>query len=619
VAFKTMKTSKINDPPVRQWQPPNLAGGVVYTDLPMNLQDNQSPDMLNMWYKEKVLTKRYGQEYLAQEIGAPILSMYDKKFNGFMIFTSSTKMYKCDLSTGTVTQIYASLTASKGSFFTFKNKTTGVSNLYYINGHEFVKYDGTTVTTVKSSAYVPTVLMGRSPTGGGSVLEQYNALGSGFITSFSPNGSSTAYTLPQTNLDATTITCTLSGVAKVEGTDFTVNRTTGVITFTVAPIVGTDTLKVTAYKTSSTLANILACKYAITYGGNNDTRVFMAGDSTTYYYSGLQDPSYFPENQYNNAGVDNTFINGFGKMYGSLIVLKERSLGVVNYQVNNDGSNPSFSYSQMNSAIGCDMPYTIQNINNNLVWCNSYGGVYTLLSDTQIKDEKNVVPLSHNINGNAQRKGLLQELKTDLQNASSIDFYGMYWICIGAKVYAWDYNISPYINSGDLDADQVRLSWFLFNNIKANCWFGVDQNLYLGDTTGNIVHFKNNYTDFGSGINAYWQSKILHFGLFNWYKYILDLRYSTKTDAVTNVTTTYYADNGSRVDNTTDFVGSFNWATFNWTVFTWAVINYAKTFKKTVKIPQTNFFSVKFSNNEIGENLSILDLAITYIQTRLIK
>lgn len=783
MAFKTMKMTTIEDPPVSQWQPPNLAGGVVYTDLPMNLQDNQSHDMLNMWYKEKVLTKRYGQEYYALSgTSLPILTFYDKKFNGYTVFTSGTGMYKID-SLGVVSLIYNSLTASKGSFFTLKNKTTGLSILYYINAYQFIQWDGSIVnllgtdgdcedvskwsldsmttsldssnkvfgsnsikmiltsatgylvkiassfnlnplkyymfsayvkngnatsgvslykdsggggitknsavqsidttkfvrislplapgdlnignafairvngtvgqygyvdgvmineitqveynnasyvpppfttsnipvSTVQSSAYIPTVLMGRAPVGGGTVLEQYNAIGAGFTTSFSPTGTATVFTLPQTNLDATLLTCTSLGVTKVETTDFTVNRTTGLVTFTTAPVLGTDTLKIIAYKTDLVqLGYILGCKYSITFGGNNDTRVFLAGDSTTYYYSGLQDPSYWPENQYNNAGADNTYITGFGKMYDTLVVFKEKSLGVITYLVNADGSNPSFPYGQMNSVIGCDMPYTIQLVNNNLVWCTTYGGVYSLISDTQIKDEKNVRPLSHNINGTIQRPALLQELKTNLQNASSINFYGMYWLCVGSKVYIWDYSISPFANSGDLDQDQVALSWFPQTNINANCFFGVDQDLYYGDLLGNIIHFKNNYTDFGLAINGYWQCKILNFGLFNWFKYILDLRYSTKTDTLTQIMVTYYNDTVSRIDNKTDKVGSGSWV-INWSSYIWSVINYAKTFYKIVKIPQTEFFSVKFSNNNIGENLSILDLTITYIKTRLIR
>ena len=619
MAFKPMKTSHVTDPSPSVWVPPNLSGGINLTDLPQNILDIQCSELLNMWFKEKVPTKRYGQEYYSTGTTGIILSMYEKLYNNCMIYTTSTKMFSINKTTGVKTEIYSTLTASKGTFFTFKNKSTGISILFYCNGHEYVQYNGTTVTTVQSNAYIPTVIMGRGHNGGGTVLEQYNALGAGFINSFTTDGTSTTYPLTQIGLDATTTTCTLLAVTKVEGTDYTVNRTTGIMTFTVAPTAGTDVLKVTAYKSNATtLAYILACKYAITFGGNNDTRVFMAGDSTTYYYSGLLDPTYFPENQYNNAGVDNTNITGFGIQCNTLIVFKERSLGTVNYQVNSDGSNPSFPYARMNSAIGCDMPYSIQLINNKLVWCTTYGGVYTLASETDIKDEKAVRPLSHNINGTIARNGLLQESKSDMSIASSMDFYGMYWLCIGSKVYAWDYSVSPFVDSGNIDQDQVKLSWFIFDSISANCWLGVDQDLYYGDKTGNIVHFKNNYTDFGLSINAYVKIKLLNMGLFNWYKYILDLRYSTKTDVFTQVTTEYFWDDGSRVDNKIDSVGSGSWAT-NWSNYLWSVINYSKTFPKTVKIPNTVNFSAKFSNNIAGQNLSILDIAVTYIQTRLVR
>lgn len=625
--FKTIKVPISTDPSPQEWRPTNLAGGVVWTDLPQNILDSQSPGMLNLWYKEKVLTKRYGQEYYSVGATGAILAMYDKLYNGCMVFTSSTKMYSINKSTGIKTEIYSSLTASKGSFFTFKNKTTGVSILYYINGHEYVQYDGTTVSTVQSHAYIPTVLMGRAPTGGGTVLEQYNAIGAGFTTSFSPNGTATVYTLPQSGLDATLLTCTSLGVVKVEGTDFTVDRVTGLVTFTTVPVTGTDTLKITAYKTDSTqLGYILGCKYAITFGGNNDTRVFIAGDSTTYYYSGLLDPTYFPENQYNNAGVDNTYITGFGVQYNTLVVFKERSLGVVTYQVNTDGSNPSFPYSRMSSAIGCDMPYTIQLISNHLVWCNTYGGVHTLVSDTNIKDEKDVRPISYNIDGTIERPGLLGNTKSDMQNATSIDFYGMYWLCVGSKVYVWDYDVSPYtISTSSSTTYQTpqNLSWFPFDNINANCWLGIDQDLYYGDRTGNIVHFLNSnvnvqldYADFGLPINAYFQTKVLDMGLFDWLKYILDVRYKSKSDVFTNTTVTYLYDGGERVDSKHDTVGTFAWNHFSWATFTWQIVSFAKTFHKQPKIRNTIYFSVKFSNNLIYNNLSILDIAILWIPTK---
>lgn len=501
---------------------------------------------------------------------------------------------------------------AKTQFLSMKGK------LYILDGTNYVEFDGTTFRDVTSIAYIPTVVTGRTPTGGGTTYEQYNRLQAGFKNSFSGTGSATVYYLTQANLDATTVTITVAGATKVEGTDFTVDRVLGTVTFTVAPIAGTDNIIVTAYRTDAAAkAVILACKYAITFGGDNDSRVFLAGDSTTYYYSGLLDPTYFPENNYNNAGVDNTYISGFGKQYNVLVVFKERSMYAVTYSF--DGTTVRFPMALLNDSVGCDMPYTIQLINDRLTWCNTYGGVHTLVS-TLIKDEKNVRPLSENINGTLQNPGLLNETKTDLQNASSSDFFGHYWICVGSKAWVWNYEISPFVDTGDIYKDQRRLSWFPFTNINANCFIGLDGELYRGDrTNGKVVHFKNNYSDFGTAINAYWLSKLLDFNRFDWTKVILELRYRTRSDTYTKVTTEYFDDQGSRIDPQVDVVSSFSWRNLRWDTLVWRVIKYARTMTKRPKIKNTVHFAVKFSNNINAHNLSILDLAILWMLYRKTK
>ncbi|OCZ54311.1 hypothetical protein [Dehalobacter sp. TeCB1] len=615
MAFKQIAMPVTKDPDPNEWRLNQLNGGAVYTDLPQRIRDNQSPDMLNMWFKERALTKRYGQEIFWSGLPGPILQVY-KKFSGYAIIHSGTGLYKGDYSTKTTTLLYNSLTASKGSFFVFKNKDTGASILYYLNGHEYVQYDGTTVTV--PTGYIPLVVTGRAPTGGGNILEQYNRLQPGFKNSFSGNGSATAYTLTLANLDATTVTCTIGGVAKTEGTDFTVNRTTGVVTFTTAPATGTDNVVITAYKTDSAgKAVIMACKYTETFGGNNDSRVFVAGDTTTYYYSGLLDPTYFPEDQYNNAGVDDTKITGFGKQYDILAVFKEQSLYSVTYSF--DGTDVSFPMVQLSDSVGCDMPNTIQLINDHLVWCNTYSGAQ-ILTSTTLKTEKDINPLSENINGTLQNPGLLNESLSDLQNASSIDFFGMYWLCVGSKVWAWDYSITPYTNTGNQYDDQIRLSWFPFDNINANCFFGMNDDLYYGDrTTGQIVHFINNYKDFGLSITAYWRSKLLDFSYFDWTKVILELRFGTKSDTYTTITTKYFYDEDDREDSTKDTIASFRWDNFHWNLFTWRVIRFARTITKRPKIKNTVYFAVEFSNDIAGHNLSILDLAIIWMLYRKVK
>lgn len=705
MAFRPANIPASTDPPPSEWRINALNGGAVYTDLPQRILNNQSPKMLNMWYKERALTKRYGQEYVFDSLGAfPILSNYDKLYKGKVIFTASTKMYSLDLDTGIATEIHTGLTAVKGSFFVFKN-SAGADILYYKCKGDYIQYDGTiakatvevdgatftadiygvkyndydisfadnttegvdinhtaktivvtldfsntpnmdaatwtvlsttgaggtfaftgtftgnvssTGTTASGdgpedvTGYIPLVVTGRESTGGGTVYEDYNRIQAGFKNSFSPNGADTIFTLTQTDLDATTVTSTTGE----EGTDFTVDRTAGTVTFTSAPASGTDSLVITAYKTDADAKTLfMDLKFTATFGGDNDSRVFFAGDSTTYYYSGVSDPTYIPENNYNNAGVDNTYLTGFGKQYGILVAFKERSIYSISYEF--DGTNVRFPLKQINNTIGCDMPYTIQLINDALVWCNTYAGVHTLLS-TDIKDERNVRPLSENINGTLQNPGLLAE--TDLANATSVDYFGHYWICVGNKAWVWNYEITPFVYSGNPLADQQRLAWFPFSGINANCFFGVDQELYYGDrTVGRYIHFINNYKDFDGAIEAYWRSKLLDFDLFDWTKVILEQRFGTKSDTYTKVKTLYIWDDGERYDPTEDIVSTFSWANFHWDLFSWRVIRFARTITKRPKIKNTIYYQTEISNNIAGHNLSVLDLAILFMNYRKVK
>ena len=117
MSFRQMKMPISKEIIPSEWKLEFLNGGVVYTDLPQKILDNQSPLMNNLWFKERTLTKRYGQEYLFTSLGNfPILSTYDKAFNGKVIFTASTNMYSLDLTTKIATLIYSSLTAVKGKY-----------------------------------------------------------------------------------------------------------------------------------------------------------------------------------------------------------------------------------------------------------------------------------------------------------------------------------------------------------------------------------------------------------------------------------------------------------------------------------------------------------------------
>ena len=131
----------------------------------------------------------------------------------------------------------------------------------------------------------------------------------------------------------------------------------------------------------------------------------------------------------------------FIKKLDKLIYLKEDSTNITYDQTQADGSS-GFPISNVNETVGCDMPGSVQLVNNMPIFFNSLNGGYALTSTT-VLGESEVKPLSVNINGNGLRQGLLQESLSDLQNCSSFNDGQKYYLCMptSGKVYVWDYSL----------------------------------------------------------------------------------------------------------------------------------------------------------------------------------
>ncbi len=611
--YKPIQFRNEPEPQVLEWKPPSLGGGICLKDLEQNLLDDQSPRLSNVWFLNQILAKRYGQEWVIPSdiTNKPILTVYEKRYKGNLVFACDTKLYKLDTSTGTATQIYTGLAATKGSFF------VSGGNLYYINGSVYVKYDGTTTTV--TTPYIPTTFTACPPTGGGTALEDENRYGAGQTNKFSGNGTAT-YTLSKQGLDATLVTATVGGVSKVETTDFTVNRTTGQVVFVVSPPTGTNNVYITFYKTNSSIINaFLACTHTILYGDAKETVFFGGNGAGSIYWSDVVLPNYIPLSNTKVMGDTGDDVQGFGIQYDTLVIFKPRTI----YSANKVTTSTlvTFSFAIVNDSIGCDMPYSIQLINNRLTWCNTYGGVYNLTS-TLIKDERNVKPLSDNVNGTDFRPGIFAETISDLQNATSCDWtkYNQYWLCVGSKVYMWDYGLRPYVDSGDLAADQKRLSWWIFNNVNANCFISDGDDLYYGSrTVGNFSHFINQFNDFGSAISSVYRVPLRDFGINDWYKTIKTMTITSRADTNTKINIEYINERDSRVDPQPITLTSFSWQHFSWAAFAWSVINFGKSFTRYPNSKHVLYWSVEFTNNDVGRDLSIINLVVLWMRSKKIR
>ncbi|MEN6317060.1 MAG: hypothetical protein ABFD25_22735 [Clostridiaceae bacterium] len=589
-----------------------LDGGLNVKYRESLISDLQSPYMMNLNADDRgALTKRDGQTEFHTFNGGPVhgLFYYKSKF----ICAHSTKLSSWDGVTETL--LLDGIADNDGVFFIVADI------LLYFNGNGYIQYNGVAAQNVEG--YVPTLTINRQPTGGGTKNEVWNLFSPAFYDSFRGDGTSTAYTLSLSGLDETAVIASIDGgntFDKTEGTHFSVNRVTGVVTWNTAPPDGReltyDNVKIKACKTFAGMVDMVKkCRIVAQYGGgSNDSRIFIAGADlypNVYRYSGLtgnaaNDYRYFPETNYNRIGSDFKYITGFAKYYAKLVIFKEDSIFSVAYTYN-ASTGSSFPVQQLNAQIGCDMPGTVQIINNAPVFCHTQYGAYTMVQTLQ-ENEKNLEPLSGNINGSVFRPGLLDESKADLLAATSVDYDGKYWICAGSKVWVWDYTLSPF----DGRADDM-LKWFPYDNINARCWLINDRTLYHGDRQiGRMTKFIPDYNDYGQPIKAVFRCKLFNFDFPEWLKTITGIWMTTRSGSNTTITLNFYDDNNVLIESRVIKSKSFDLSSFSLDNFTVAVYRFPITIFQKLKQKKIANWQFEVSNNELNKNLSIMSVVIGY-------
>ena len=604
-------------------------GGLNIADLEYDIEDNQSPDMVNMMVENGALQKRYGQVKvkLENEIVGPILAI--GYYGGKYIVQANTSFYEVE--GNKVKTIRENVEGGKGRFFTFNRQ------LLFMNGTLYLCYDENGLHELE--AYVPDVAINMNPDGtNASLIEDYNRLCSKFKNTFNGNGTDKTFKLLVNELQGSEenpkVEC-IVGVDEysygAESKGFTVDWTGGTVTFTEAPPEGINNVIITAtmsVKSSEEyIKSILECRYMYNYGGNNNSRLFVAGNgSSCFYYSDVFDASYFPETQYINVGNGTDDITGFGEQYSTLMVFKPKQVYGVTYSFNETTQKPQFDTYTVNALIGCDCPDTIQMVNNQLTWLNTTYGVCTMASTT-IKDEKNIVYISRNINGGFQ-KGLLQN--ESIKEALAFNFDGKYWICLkNGDIYAWDYRLTPYTNSGYMDKDALRLSWFKFANFVINCAVIVNGQLYFGNKTLLTVDSKalydyipnSNYPNSIEPIRSYYKTKLFDFGYIDYLKTVKRMYVDVRGDTPSLIKIKYITSDvpNGEYDVEDIIIYSRLWDEFTYNTFGYERINFKKEFARNVSMKKINIFAVMFENDQISKDMSISSIKLKWFVSQRIK
>lgn len=237
---------------------------------------------------------------------------------------AGTKLYLMSgvtTGTNTYTLLYSGLTAAKSVSFMMNG------NLYILGG-VYVVYNGVSVSAVAGDdAYVPTTVIGRAPTGGGTVYEGVNMLSKWRINQFAPvaitqevtdeftgNSSDDTFTLSVTSgITNDVIQITVNG-SVIEDTEYTVSRVYGTVTFTTAP--ATDAAIEVTYRVEDVNNPVYDTVYQLDDTGLDDEDIVVTINDveiadTEYTFdhdAGTVTFDTAPEPAAGREGVDNVYI-----------------------------------------------------------------------------------------------------------------------------------------------------------------------------------------------------------------------------------------------------------------------------------------------------------------------
>lgn len=612
--------------------PQPAIGGLNLKDLEFEQEVNQSPYMLNVMYRNGAFGKRYGQEIHSEFADTIYATVY---YGGNIIVHSGTKIYKY-VEGGQPSQIASGLPTKKGLFIIY------AQTLYYLISSGFYQYKNNVWGEVEP--YIPEVLINCKPDGTHSdPVDDFNIIGRKFSYVYNGEANVREYIVGKYD-SVEAIDWNVNPIITVEDqatTAFTVDKTNKKITFTTAPpagnlnVVMTFTMKNTIFVDERT--QILNCKYYDTFGGANNSRLFLSGcGNSKYFYSDAFDISNFPEKNFATLGNTEEDITGFGRQYNVLIVFKPREVFSIYSYVESASTTileenigvESFKSQLVNPRVGCDAPYSIQLINNQLTWFNSNEGICTLVS-TNIQDERNVRVISRNIErtNNFGIKGIL-DFTEDVNTIQSVDYNNKYFLVFPESGYCfmWDYEISPYhYSSSSGETPPKNLDWFLFDRFYVKEFLKVEKQLLYSsansDFNTNLIKLNGQFADLDfdkdgepDAIHSYYMTPFFQFGAIESLKNVKNIYVQCRGDTASVIDMWYYTEENIRPEKESESIriGGKLWEKFQWFNFQWLVVNWANTFRRKCNLKKVQMASFFFDNNELNRDMSITHIGLQY-------
>ena len=570
-----------------------------------------------------------------------------KRVNLKSDYTSFAKNYIYHV--GKIFYMYSTTTENITTLYSDANQHRSQSwqlndRLIILDGKKIYSYEyGKPIELLTSGdGYIPLVTISKDPSGGGTSYEALNMLQPGFYEQFyvtAEKASATAFHLSFSGLDANPgnkpvkawiLNSNGNWVEKREGTDFNVNRSTGVVTFTSAPgqspITGQDNVRILAYRTvPGYMDRVAKCTIGTLFGvgGASDT-LFLSGnpDHPNWdFFSGRLDPTYFPDTGYSIIGSAASSIIGYALINNYLATFKDEydpsqnvtiRAGSLILDTRSNTYEPSYTTVNTLQGNGVVSSYSFGYLQTEPLFLTR-AGIYAITAQ-DITGEKYSQNRSFYLNGK-----LLKE--SDLDSAMATVFDEQYILAINGKLYILD-GLQSIHNEMSMPYATRQYAGFYCTNVPASFIWTDEQALWVGTFGGRVCRFDtdidslDSYNDDGRAIYCCWDTPDLDGNLFyknKTFRYFAirimnALRtscrmYSKKLGAWTLI----------KEDNATGTIFDFNYIDFE--RFSFNTDTSAKVAHTKVRVKKIDKAQFRVENVAKNEPFGLYDLAIEYIES----
>lgn len=565
------------------------------SDGPTSLKNGEAAKMVNFLITESYhLKTRYGYKVLNETRGDDIISFL---YNGYLdgenvcIYGNKNKIFKLNDDGASYELLSQNIPVELDHpCFSF-----GFDNAVYIlTGQTMLRYrteDG----IQEVDGYVPTVLILADPSSGaGTEYEGINLLTKKRKVSYSvpdsAEGGVSEFKILET---ASSVESVVSSVEDLEYI-FTFDEKRNVVVLETPVSAGSGIIISYTAKfplDSSDRESILKMKYAETYNGSTDSRVFLYGDgSNVTYYSGVTaagkaTAEYFPSLNEIAVDSDNSPITAMIRHFSRMLVYKPDGVFTVSYDAMTTAEGDTiagFYLRPMNRDIGNEMPGQVRQVYN-YPRSLSHDMLYDWKQSASFyRDERYAKIVSERVQQTL--KNVVPEKCVCFDDMTTNEYL----------LFMNDEEGTVLVNNYSLDV------WYKYTGFKNIAHITRFSGMRLiGTTDGQLLDWSERWaTDNGKDIESVWNSAFLDFGMSYMRKNAAEVWVAIKPSSDAEVEVTAKTDR--RINNTVKSVVS-RLATFWDASFARWSFNTNRTPKvKRVKIKTKKFVYYQICLRTVG-------------------